>query len=87
MKYIVMPIIDAKLVFTDNELAHMRKSIDETEVIVHEEILVSKREAMGMSVLPSEDTGQIEWTYPVYEYNSDELNNLLNGDNWFNNEN
>lgn len=82
MKYIVMPIIDAKLVFTDNELAHMRKSIDETEVIVHEEILLRKRESMGMSVLPSEDTGQIEWTYPVYEYNTDKLNNLLNSQKW-----
>lgn len=87
MRYIIIPLTDAKFVFSEDELSHMRKSTDETQVIVHEEILLNKREAMGMSVLPSEDTGQIEWTYPVYEYNSKELNDLLNGNNWFNNEN
>lgn len=83
MKFIVLPLIDAQFIFTEEELAHMRKNVDETEVIVHEEILVEKRNAMGLTTLPSEETGQIEWTYPVYEYNSEELNNLLNSKNWF----
>lgn len=83
MKFIVLPLIDAQFIFTEEELAHMRKNVDETEVIAHEEILVEKRNAMGLTTLPSEDTGQIEWTYPVYEYNSEELNNLLNSKNWF----
>lgn len=87
MKFIVLPLTDAKFIFTEEELSHMRKNVDETEVIVHEETLISKREAMGMSVLPSEDTGQIEWTYPNYEYNSEELNNLLNSSEWTNDTN
>jgi succinyl-CoA synthetase beta subunit len=86
MKFIVMPTTDAKIVFTEEELSHMKKNVDETEVIVHENILVEKRNAMGLVTLPSEETGQIEWTYPVYEYNSEELNNLLNNKNWNNDE-
>lgn len=82
MKFIVLPITDAKIVFTEEELSTMRKSVDETEVIVHENILIEKRNAMGLATLPSEETGQIEWTYPVYEYNSEELNNLLNTSKW-----
>ena len=60
----------------------LRKSIDGTKVIVHEETLIEKQEAMGMTILPSEETGQIEWTYPNYEYNSDELNSILDSDKW-----
>lgn len=86
MRYIVMPIEDAQVVFTDNELSTMRKSVDGTEVIVHEEILVRKRNQMGLTTLLSEETGAIEWTYPVYEYNSVELNNLLQSEAWSNNE-
>lgn len=87
MKYIVLPILDAKQIFTEEELSTMRKSTDETEIIIHEEILISKREAMGMSILPSEETGQIEWTYPVYEHNTETFNNLLNSEEWASNEN
>lgn len=82
MKFIILPIEDAKLIFTEEELSTMRKSVDETEVIVHENILINKRTALGLATLPSEDTGQIEWTYPNYEYNSEELNNLLNSSEW-----
>lgn len=82
MKYIVIPIEDAKIVFTDEELSTMRKSVDGTEVIVHENILVDKRNAMGLTTLPSGDTGTFEWTYPVYEFNSKELNNLLSSETW-----
>lgn len=82
MKYIVLPISDAKQIFTEEELSTMRKSTDEKEVIVHEEILIDKRESMGMSTLPTDDTGQIEWTYPVYGYGTKELDDLLNSDSW-----
>lgn len=34
------------------------------------------------SILPSEDTGIIEWTYPTYDYNSSELDTLLSSDKW-----
>lgn len=86
MKYVILPIEDAQVVFTNDELSTMRKSVDGTEVIVHEEILVRKRNQMGLTTLLSEETGAIEWTYPVYEYNSVELNNLLQSEAWSNNE-
>lgn len=82
MKFIILPIEDLKTFFSDEEISHMRKSTDETKAIVHEEILIRKRNALGLVTLPSEDTGQIEWTYPAYEYNSEELNNLLNSKEW-----
>lgn len=82
MKFIVLPIEDAKIIFSEQELETHRKSIDGSKVIVHEETLIEKQEAMGMSLLLSEETGQIEWTYPNYEYNTDELNSLLESDEW-----
>lgn len=82
MRYIVMPIEDAQVVFTEEELSTMRKSVDNTEVIVHEETLIRKRNSMGLTTLPSEDTGIIEWTYPIYDYNSSELDTLLSSDKW-----
>lgn len=86
MKFIVLPLEDAKLVFTEQELETHRKSIDRTEVIVHEETLLEKRQALGMSVLPTDENGVIQWTYPNYEYNTDELNTLLESDKWSNKE-
>lgn len=53
---------------------------------MHEETLLEKRNTLGLSTLPSEDTGQIEWTYPVYEYNTETFNNLLNSEEWSNKE-
>lgn len=85
MRFIVIPIEDAKTVFTEEELSTMRKSLDGAKVIAHEEILVRKRNAMGLITLPSEETGVIEWTYPVYNYKSEELNTLLNSDEWVDN--
>lgn len=60
----------------------LAKSQDQTEVIVHEETLIRKRNSMGLTTLPSEDTGIIEWTYPTYDYNSSELDTLLSSDKW-----
>lgn len=37
---------------------------------------------MGLTTLPSEETGVIEWTYPVYDYKSEELDTLLSSDEW-----
>ena len=82
MKFIVLPLEDAKLIFTEKELETHRKSIDGTEVIVHEETLLEKRQALGMSVLPTDENEVIQWTYPNYEYNTDELNTLLESDKW-----
>lgn len=63
MRFIVIPIEDMKVMFTEQELSTMRKSIDGTKVIVHEEVLIDKRNSLGLSTLPSENTGIIEWTY------------------------
>lgn len=82
MKFIVLPLTDAKVFFTEEELATHRKSVDGTQVIMHEGTLLEKRNALGLATLPSEDTGQIEWTYPNYEYGTDELNKLLNSSEW-----
>lgn len=82
MKFIVLPIEDAKLVFTEQELETHRKSIDGTEVIIHEETLLERREALGMSTLSTDEDREIQWTYPNYEYNTDELNTLLESDKW-----
>lgn len=82
MKFIVLPLEDAKLVFTEQELETHRKSIDGTEVIVHEETLLEKRQALGMSTLPTDEVGEIQWTYSNYEYGSKELNDLLESDKW-----
>lgn len=82
MRFIVIPIEDAKVVFTEEELSTMRQSLDKTKVIAHEEILVKKRNAMGLATLPSEETGVIEWTYPVYDYKSEKLDTLLSSDEW-----
>ena len=86
MKFIVLPIEDAKLILTEEEINTHRKSVDGTELIIHEETLLEKREALGLSTLPSEETGQFEWTYPVYIYNTKELDNLLNSSKWTNEE-
>lgn len=84
MRFIIVPIEDMKVMFTEQELSIMRKSIDGTKIIVHEEVLINKRNTLGLSTLPSEDIGIIEWTYPTYTHNSNELNNLLNSKEWYN---
>lgn len=86
MKYIVLPIEDAKVVFSEEELNTMRKNVTNTEVLVHEEILLRKREQLGMSTLPVNEDGTFQWTYPVYEYNTIELNNLLSSVEWIRSE-
>lgn len=82
MKYIVLPITDAKIAFSEEELSTMRRNVADTEVLVHEEILLRRREALGMSTLPINEDGTLQWTYPVYEYNTEELNNLLVSKEW-----
>ena len=82
MKFIILPIEDAKIIFTEKELETHRKSIDGSQVIVHEETLLEKRQALGLGELPTDTDGNIQWTYPNYEYNTDELNSLLKSDEW-----
>lgn len=83
MRYIIIPIEDAQIVFTQDELDHAKKSVDGSEILVHEETLIRKRNAMGFVTLPT-DNGDFEWIYPIYEHGSKELNELLNGSEWSN---
>lgn len=82
MRYIIIPIEDAQVVMSQDEIAHARKNVEGTQLIVHEETLVRKRNALGLNILTSEDMGAIEWTYPVYEYQSKELDELLASKEW-----
>lgn len=82
MKFIVLPITDAKIIFSEKELETHRKSIDGTQVIFHEETLLKKRKMLGLAELPADENGVIQWTYPNYEYESKELNDLFESDKW-----
>lgn len=85
MNFITIPLTDAAEVFTSDELEAARKSIDGKEVLVHEEILLQKKVERGLMTLPT-DGEPVVWTYPVYKYNSNELNELLNSDKWYEND-
>ena len=82
MRYYVMPIEDAQVVFTEEELNHKRKSVGGTQAIVHEEELLRKRGSLGVQTLPSGDGGAAEWPYPVYGHGSAELAELLSSPQW-----
>ena len=81
MNFIIIPLADAAEVFTSDELEAARKSIDGKEVLVHEEILLQKKVERGLMTLPT-DGEPVVWTYPVYAYNSKELDTLLDSDKW-----
>lgn len=82
MNFIILPVEDAQLIFTLEELSVLRYNVAGTQVIVHEEILLDKRNRLGLSTLPTDNNGNIEWTYPVYKYETAALNDLLNSDDW-----
>ena len=83
MRYVVIPTEDVRGLFTADELAHARTSVDGTRMIVHEETLLKKREKLGLMTLPMDaGTGLTEWTYPVYEHGGAELDALLQSDEW-----
>ena len=83
MRYIVIPIEDVSGLFTQEELEHARKSNDGSQLLVHEEVLLGKREKLGLATLPADEgSGLVEWTYPVYESGSEALAGLLGSDGW-----
>lgn len=82
MNFIILPVEDAQLIFTPEELSVLRHNVAGTQVIVHEEILIDKRNQLGLSTLTTDNNGNIEWTYPVYKYETAALNDLLNSDDW-----
>lgn len=82
MRFVVLPITDMKELYSDKEIETMRKSIDGSQVIVHEETLLERRKMLGLAELPADSDGNMEWTYPNYEYESRELNDLLASKEW-----
>lgn len=82
MRYIVVPTEDVQTLFSADELEHARKSLDGSEMIVHEETLLRRREKLGLMTLPANQDGRVEWTYPVYEHGSPELEGLLGSEEW-----
>lgn len=82
MVYVILPVEDAQLIFTTDELSHLRHNSANTEVIVHEQILLDKRSQLGLATLSTNDDGTIQWTYPTYNYNTPALNDLLNSSDW-----
>lgn len=83
MRYVIIPTDDLAALFTEEEMANMRKSNDGKSVIAHEEVLLRKREALGLMTLPiNQETGRLEWPYPTYEHGSGELEGLLASEEW-----
>lgn len=83
MRYVIIPTEEASLLFTDGELSTMRKSLDGTQIIAHEETLLRKRQESGLSTLPANGSDGLEWTYPVYDFGSVELQSLLASPEWY----
>lgn len=83
MRYVIIPTDDLAALFTEEEIGRMRKSNDGMSVIAHEEVLLRKREALGVMTLPmNQETGRLEWPYPTYEHGSGELEGLLASEEW-----
>lgn len=83
MRFIVLPISDVTSIFSPSEVEGMRKSIDGTEVIMHEEILAKKKEERGEELFTDPETGEILWDpYQVYQYGTRELDSLLESPEW-----
>lgn len=74
-----------KKLYSDKEIETVRKSTDGNQAIIHEETLLERRRMLGFAKLPVGSDESIEWTYPVYDYGSEELNTLLESKNWNNN--
>lgn len=67
MKFIVLPIEDAKIIFTEEELSTMRKNVDKTKVVLHEEYIKNIDE---FNVLTR------------YEFDSTEFTEIMNSEDW-----
>lgn len=82
MRFVILPVEDAEVVVPQDVMAHVRKSVDGTKVLMHENLLLQYRETMGFPTLEDPDTGEIQWTYPVYNYGDDVFADLLGGPEW-----
>lgn len=76
MEFTVTPKNDLAELFSPEEIAEMRHSIDGKTIMIHYEKVV---ERLPMAL--SEDS-EIDFPYPVYESNSKEFSDLLESSNW-----
>lgn len=76
MEFTVIPKNDLAELFSPEEIAEMRHSIDGKTIMIHYEKVV---EWLPMAL--SEDS-EIGFPYPVYESNSKEFSDLLESSNW-----
>lgn len=76
MEFTVIPKNDLAELFSPEEIAEMRHSIDGKTIMIHYEKVV---ERLPMAL--SEDS-EIDFPYLVYESNSKEFSDLLESSNW-----
>lgn len=76
MEFTVIPKNDLAELFSPEEIAEMRHSIDGKTIMIHYEKVV---ERLPMAL--SEDS-EIDFPYPVYESNSKEFSDLLESSSW-----
>lgn len=85
MEFVVLPVADALDMGIDIE--YSRKNLLKTQVLLHKEFILEAHEKLGQVIqtLDENDNPIIQYPeipYPVYDSNSEELDNLLNSSDW-----
>ena len=85
MEFVVLPVADALDMGIDIE--HSRKNLLKTQILLHKEFILEAYEKLGQVIqsLDENDNPIIQYPeipYPVYDSNSEELDNLLNSSDW-----
>lgn len=85
MEFVVLPVADALDMGINIE--YSRKNLLKTRVLLHKEFILEAYEKLGQVIqtLDENDNPIIQYPdilYPVYDSNSEELDNLLNSSDW-----
>ena len=85
MDFVVLPVADAIDMGIDIE--YSRKNLLQTQVLLHKEFIFEAYEKLGQVIqtLDENDNPIIQYPdipSPVYDSNSEELDNLLNSSDW-----
>lgn len=85
MEFVVLPVADALDMGINIE--YSRKNLLKTQVLLHKEFILEAYEKLGQVIqtLDENDNPIIQYPdilYPVYDSNSEELDNLLNSSDW-----
>lgn len=85
MEFVVLPVADALDMGIDIE--YSRKNLLQTQVLLHKEFIFEAYEKLGQVIqtLDENDNPIIQYPdipYPIYDSNSEELDNLLNSSDW-----